>query len=89
MAVIRRLRPLLCPGRRHAADRRGLTPAGASALPQGGTQGRVRTWMALADAGVALFNMRGNRWCNNVGRQHKSNGIFYVVDLEQGVRRRQ
>jgi hypothetical protein len=34
------------------------------------------------EAGLLLLNMRGNRWCGNIGRAHKSNGIFYVVDLQ-------
>lgn len=29
--------------------------------------------------------MGGNRWCLNKNRQHKSNHIFFVVDLGRGV----
>jgi DNA-directed primase/polymerase protein len=25
------------------------------------------------------------RWCGNIGRQHKSNGIYIVVDLSAGL----
>ncbi|PRW44999.1 DNA-directed primase polymerase isoform X1 isoform A [Chlorella sorokiniana] len=49
---------------------------------EGGVQGRVRSWVQLED--VMLFSMRDNRWCGNVGRQHKSNGIYIVVDLREG-----
>ena len=49
---------------------------------QGGVQGQVRSWVDWPEAGLLLLNMRGNRWCGNVGRAHKSNGIFYVVDLQ-------
>ena len=45
-------------------------------------QGQVRSWVDWPEAGLLLLNMRGNRWCGNVGRAHKSNGIFYVVDLQ-------
>ncbi len=45
-------------------------------------QGQVRSWVDWPEAGLLLLNMRGNRWCGNVGRVHKSNGIFYVVDLQ-------
>jgi hypothetical protein len=31
---------------------------------------------------VVLYNIRGNRWCGNVLRAHKSNGIFFVADLQ-------
>lgn len=52
---------------------------------EGGVQGRVRSWVAFPDIGVLLYNMRDNRWCANVGRPHKSNGVFYVVDLHQAL----
>ncbi|EFN56160.1 hypothetical protein CHLNCDRAFT_51806 [Chlorella variabilis] len=50
---------------------------------EGGSQGRVRSWVEL-EPGLLLFNMRDNRYCGNVGRQHKSNGVFYVADLKGG-----
>lgn len=50
--------------------------------PQGGVQGQVRSWVDWPEAGLLLLNMRGNRWCGNIGRAHKSNGIFHVVDLQ-------
>jgi hypothetical protein len=49
---------------------------------QGGAQGHVRTWVAWPEASLLLLNMRGNRWCGNVGRAHASNGVFYVADLQ-------
>ena len=49
---------------------------------QGGAQGRVRSWVDWPEAALLLLNMRGNRWCGNIGRAHKSNGVFYVVDLQ-------
>lgn len=47
-------------------------------ISQGGSRGHVRSWVHLADAGVLMLNMRGNRWCGNIGAEHKSNGVFYV-----------
>ena len=53
---------------------------------QGGVQGRVRSWVAAPpETGLLLLNMRDNRWCGNVGRAHRSNGTFYVVDLLGGT----
>jgi hypothetical protein len=53
---------------------------------QGGVQGRVRSWVGTPpETGLLLLNMRDNRWCGNVGRAHRSNGIFYVVDLLAGT----
>ncbi len=45
-------------------------------------QGHVRSWVDWPEAGLLLLNMRGNRWCGNIGRAHKSNGVFYVIDLQ-------
>lgn len=57
-----------------------------SVCTQGGVQGRVRSWTLLdgCGGGVVLFNIAGNRYCGNVGRQHCSNGTFYLVDLQHG-----
>jgi hypothetical protein len=43
---------------------------------QGGVQGEVRSWLCLP--GSVVYNMKNNRWCSNVERAHKSNGIYYV-----------
>ena len=45
----------------------------------------VRSWVMLDEGKVMLFNIGGNRWCGNIDREHRSNGVFYVVDLQQGV----
>ncbi|KAK9787246.1 hypothetical protein WJX73_007781 [Symbiochloris irregularis] len=52
---------------------------------QGGVQGRVRSWLMMEGTGALLLSMAHNRFCNNVGRPHKSNGIFYVIDLTDGT----
>jgi len=44
----------------------------------------VRSWAAVG-ADVLLLSMRGSRWCGNVARHHRSNGIYYVVDLATGT----
>ena len=49
---------------------------------QGGTAGHVRSWIWLPAEMVLLLNIGGNRFCGNIGRQHKSNGIYYIVDLQ-------
>jgi hypothetical protein len=55
----------------------------ACVLLQGGAQGRVRTWTVLGtdNKKVIALNIKGNRWCENIGRAHKSNGIFYIGAL--------
>lgn len=41
---------------------------------RGGVQGRIRRWALFPDAGVVTYDIADNRYCENVGRQHKSNG---------------
>lgn len=51
-----------------------------------GPRGLIRSWVALdTSCGIMLYNIKGSRYCGNIGRHHKSNGVFYVVDLQQGV----
>ena len=43
----------------------------------------VRTW-ALSGTTLVLA-LRGGRFCGAIGRPHKSNGVYYVVDLAAGA----
>jgi hypothetical protein len=45
----------------------------------------VRTWVYSHAAATLLLNMRDNRWCGNVGRPHRSNGVYFSVDLAHGT----
>jgi Herpesviridae UL52/UL70 DNA primase len=47
---------------------------------RGGAVGRVRVSSIFEDRILSL-HMVNNRWCENVGRQHKSNNIVWNVDL--------
>lgn len=42
----------------------------------GGAQAGIRNWL-LQPPSCVVFNVKGSRWCGNVGRAHRSNGIFY------------
>ena len=35
--------------------------------------GKIRSWYYFADHGVVVYNISGNRFCENIGRPHKSN----------------
>ncbi|EKX38025.1 hypothetical protein GUITHDRAFT_115788 [Guillardia theta CCMP2712] len=35
--------------------------------------------------GYVIFSLQGNRYCENIQRQHKANGIVIVVHLESGT----
>lgn len=56
-----------------------------SIATHGGVQGRIRNWLRLPQSHSVQYNMMSNRWCANVQRAHKSNGIYFVVDLRAGV----
>ena len=51
------------------------------ALLQGGVQGRVRSW-ADSQQGQVMLSMQHNRWCGNIGRAHRSNGIYIIGEQQ-------
>ena len=51
-------------------------------LPLGG---RVRRALFRPELGAIEYEITGNRHCGNVGRQHRSNNVKYVVLLGTGV----
>lgn len=61
-----------------------------SALAQrGGTQGQIRAWSietinreGQPDSYLMTYQMCNNRYCENIGRAHKSNNIMWTVDLK-------
>lgn len=63
----------------------------AAAARGGAREAAVRSWAAFPEHQVLVLNMHRNRWCENVGREHKSNNVLFVVDFklmvcETGVR---
>lgn len=56
-------------------------------IPDGSRRGNlgIRSWVSLDDGSVMLYNVSGYRYCDNIGREHKSNGVFFVIDLKQGA----
>jgi len=56
--------------------------AGAAAPP---VRALARGWAHAPSARVVLVPFRAPfRWCGQVGRHHRSNGVFAVADLEAG-----
>jgi hypothetical protein len=48
------------------------------------TVAKVRRW-ALYEVGKTLtLDLSGNRYCERIGREHKSNGVYFVVSIERG-----
>ncbi|KAH9307303.1 hypothetical protein KI387_035214 [Taxus chinensis] len=47
----------------------------------GSIPGSIRSWYWFSEHGVMVYNINGNRFCENIGRQHKSNHVMYIVDF--------
>ena len=56
---------------------------------RGGTQGKIRAWSiecvandrAKSNGYFLTYQMCENRWCEFISRSHKSNNIFWTIDL--------
>ncbi|XP_061627735.1 DNA-directed primase/polymerase protein [Phyllopteryx taeniolatus] len=48
-------------------------------------QGSIRRWNYFAAEQLLVYDIAKYRWCDNVGRFHKSNNIMIVVDLKEEV----
>ena len=47
--------------------------------------GRIRQWKYEGQTESLVYDIAGNRYCSNVGRQHRSNHIFFTCQLSLGV----
>ena len=45
----------------------------------------VRSWVAFPDHDTLILNLVGNRYCENIKRQHKSNNVMLIMDFQRGV----
>uniref|UniRef100_A0A0A9XIQ3 DNA-directed primase/polymerase protein n=1 Tax=Lygus hesperus TaxID=30085 RepID=A0A0A9XIQ3_LYGHE len=45
--------------------------------------GRVQKSYYFASSKVIVYNIVGNRFCGNINREHKSNNVKFVVDLDK------
>ena len=54
--------------------------------PSGG-EPCIHSWLATERDGKTwvMFNMRGNRFCAKVDREHSRSNVGYVVDIKQGT----
>ncbi len=46
-------------------------------IHRGGVQGEIRSWLYFPTSHLIIYNIAKNRYCENIGRQHKSNHVFY------------
>ncbi|KAM6971958.1 DNA-directed primase/polymerase protein [Aplochiton taeniatus] len=50
-----------------------------------GVQGSIRRWHYFASEQLIVYDILKYRWCENVGRFHKSNNIMILVNLKEEV----
>lgn len=55
---------------------------------RGGVPGSTRSWTRTdhstsLNRSTLLYNIRDNRYCEHIGRTHKSNGIMWMVSIER------
>ncbi|PKA55983.1 hypothetical protein AXF42_Ash014655 [Apostasia shenzhenica] len=54
-----------------------------SIASNGNTLGRIQSWYWFSAYGLLVYNMSRNRYCERIGREHKSNHVIYVVDFQR------
>lgn len=55
----------------------------ASIASIGSTLGKIQSWYWFSAYGLMVYNMSRNRYCERIGREHKSNHVMYVVDFQR------
>ena len=48
-------------------------------------KGTIRKWVYFQETETIVFLISGNRYCSNIGREHKSNHVKYVVHIPNGT----
>ncbi|XP_064367102.1 DNA-directed primase/polymerase protein isoform X3 [Dromaius novaehollandiae] len=56
-----------------------------SLVNKDGVQGGIRQWNYFSLEEIIVYDISGYRWCENIGRAHKSNNIMILVDLKKEV----
>ncbi|NXM23591.1 PRIPO protein, partial [Oxyruncus cristatus] len=56
-----------------------------SLVNKDGLQGGIRQWNYFSLKEILVYDIYGYRWCENIGRAHKSNNIMILVDLKNEV----
>uniref|UniRef100_A0A1J3HV83 DNA-directed primase/polymerase protein n=1 Tax=Noccaea caerulescens TaxID=107243 RepID=A0A1J3HV83_NOCCA len=70
--------------------------AGKSPFPQldqfiesiastGNVSGKIRCWYWFSEDSLIVYSMSSNRYCERIGREHKSNHVMYIVDVKRGI----
>nr|CAD1818892.1 unnamed protein product [Ananas comosus var. bracteatus] len=49
----------------------------------GNVSGKIRCWYWFSEYGLMVYSMSSGRYCERIGREHKSNHIMYIVDFQR------
>lgn len=56
-----------------------------SQLVRGGQFGTIRRWTYFSQGKLIVYDIQNYRWCENIGRAHKSNNIMIIADIKNSV----
>ncbi|KAK6936776.1 hypothetical protein RJ641_033806 [Dillenia turbinata] len=56
-----------------------------SVASTGNISGRIRSWYWFSEYEMMIYSMSRNRYCERIGREHKSNHVMYVVDFRRAT----
>ncbi|OQU89936.1 hypothetical protein SORBI_3002G297500 [Sorghum bicolor] len=51
----------------------------------GNVSGKIRSWFWFSQESLIIYNILRSRYCENIGREHKSNHVFYIVDFQRAA----
>ena len=54
-------------------------------INKGGAKGIIRRWIHFVNSNMLLYDIDKNRFCENIGRMHRSNHIYFIVDMKHGT----
>ncbi|KAJ1694771.1 hypothetical protein LUZ63_011469 [Rhynchospora breviuscula] len=50
----------------------------------GNVSGKIRCWYWFSEYGLMVYSMSSSRYCERIGREHKSNHVMFIVDFQRG-----
>ncbi|KAI4383136.1 hypothetical protein MLD38_009012 [Melastoma candidum] len=56
-----------------------------SVASTGTTPGKIQSWYWFSEHELLVYTMSRNRFCERIGREHKSNHVIYVFDLKRAI----
>ncbi|KAJ8271765.1 hypothetical protein COCON_G00106240 [Conger conger] len=91
--VTKEAKQILCPVPNPSDTVRGCQPSPykevddfvLSLVTRGDVHGGVRRWSLFVSEQLLVYDILRYRWCQNVGRHHKSNNIMIMVDLKEEI----